>query len=363
MIEYLHDKEDVLIHVIHRPVGVLGTSRLYRIQGQLYAFTPHFMDNEEFYLNADPDYLVSAFESELSFTSANWFYPGRPTMVVVLTHALLGSMQNQLQDSESYPLSMAQPDRSKKNLLNFFMNLRCGDCSGVRVRLCRLTESVNTSNIESLDFLVNQPEWENILVMANRSANRRRRRSIHRKLAYDEGETQANTPRTPGTKTPSSRRHNTAFHGKSLASPLDRLNQESYFDQISTALAQLEADAGEPRFKLKDPENVSLARKTVAHADSPSSNNNVARITELDTSASSSSPSVIGNAGISSVSDDQQVLSESPLASDMLSLVLGDPSQFQQAVESLVASVNLYDQIGKYHDMHEMMCCWLIIKL
>lgn len=339
--------------VIFRPVGVLGTSRLYRIQGQLYAFTPHFMDNEEFYLNADPDYLVSAFESELSFTSANWFYPGRPTMVVVLTHALLGSMQNQLQDSETYPLTMTQPDRSKKNLLNFFMNLRCGDCNGVRVRLCRLTESVNTSNIESLDFLVNQPEWENILVMANRTARRRRRRSIHRKLAYDEGETQANTPRTPGTKTPSSRRRNTAFHGKSLASPLDRLNQESYFDQISTALAQLEADAYEPRFKLKDPENVPLARKTVAHADSPlGANNNNARITELDTSASSSSPSVVGIAGISSVSDDQQdqqqqAMTDSPLASDMLSLVLGDPSQFQQAVESLVASVNLYDQIGK----------------
>lgn len=345
---------------IFRPVGVLGTSRLYRIQGQLYAFTPHFMDNEEFYLNADPDYLVSAFESELSFTSANWFYPGRPTMVVVLTHALLGSMQNQLQDSETYPLTMTQPDRSKKNLLNFFMNLRCGDCNGVRVRLCRLTESVNTSNIESLDFLVNQPEWENILVMANRTARRRRRQSIHRKLAYDEGETQANTPRTPGTKTPSSRRRNTAFHGKSLASPLDRLNQESYFDQISTALAQLEADAGEPRFKLKDPENVPLARKTVAHADSPSGgNNNNARITELDTSASSSSPSVVGIAGVSSVSDDQQqqAMTDSPLASDMLSLVLGDPSQFQQAVESLVASVNLYDQIGKVLRCNDALFC------
>jgi hypothetical protein len=40
-----------------RPVGTLATCKLYRVQGRVYAFTPHFMDSEEFYMNMDNDYL------------------------------------------------------------------------------------------------------------------------------------------------------------------------------------------------------------------------------------------------------------------------------------------------------------------
>ena len=300
------------------------------------------MDNEEFYLNSDPDYLVSAFESELSFTSQNWFYPGRPTMVVVLTNALLGAAMVQQGKRQHHHNggnlstgSVISGRSSQKNLLNFFMNLRCGESSnGARVRLCRLTESVNTSNIESLDFLINQPDmnWENILIFANKRA-RNRRQSIHRKLGYDEGETQANTP---GSKTP--RRRNTGFHGKSLASPLDRLNQESYFEQLSTALSNLKpSDAyedDEPQFKLKDPEQ---------HNSSPSARKAVAA-NHLDVGSTIEENSGSPFAGADSVTSDRPP-SESP--ADMLALILGDPSQFHQAVDSLLASVNLYDQIGK----------------
>ncbi|KAI9318508.1 glycosyl hydrolases family 15-domain-containing protein [Dichotomocladium elegans] len=318
-----------------RPVGVMGTSRFYRIQGQLYAFTPHFMDNEEFYLNSDPDYLMSAFESEINFTAQNWIYPGRPTIVVVLTRSLVGSMHNQFNAFHQVP------NQSKRNLFNFFMNLRCGQCGGVRVRLCRLAEAVNTSSIESLDFLINQPDmdWESILLGANRSAARRRR-SIHRKLGYDETETQATTPgssRTPGTKTP--RRRNTGFHGKSLISPLDDPAQDGYFEQLASALARLESSGDtEPRFRLKSPENSPVVRKAVAHNESPS------RLAE-DSNASPAAAAAAAAAGSRGSTIQQPPLTDSPQAADMLSLVLGDPSQFQQAVENLVSSVNLYDQI------------------
>lgn len=332
-----------------RPIGVLGTSRLYRIQGRLYAFTPHFMDNEEFYLNSDPDYLVSAFESELSFTSKNWFYPGRPTMVVVLTNALLGNMRGGLQNLDTDPRQEAAlrvagggslGNQSKKNLLNFFMNLRCGECNGHRVRLCRLVESVTTSNIESLDFLINQPDmdWESILLVADKTARRRRTTPIHRKLNYDANETQASTPgtggqRTPGSKTP--RKRNSAFQGKSsLASPLDRLNQDSYFAELTSALSHLDANDGQPRFRLKEPEDspVPSARKAVRGApDSPLGKEETASPEALQPPSNAGTP---------------------PSVSDTLALNLGDPSQFQQAVESLVESVNLYDQVGKYIHAH-----------
>src|SRR5438270_3632701 len=113
----------------YRPVGSLSTCRLYRVQGRLYAFTPHFMDNEEFYLTSDNDYLISSFETELAFIRNNWFYPGRPTMVVRLTHAMLGGLATRSRRSSSVNARDGwhrgpRTTSSKKNLLNFFMNLR-----------------------------------------------------------------------------------------------------------------------------------------------------------------------------------------------------------------------------------------------
>ncbi|KAJ3058775.1 hypothetical protein HK102_010320, partial [Quaeritorhiza haematococci] len=54
-----------------RPIGTLSTCKLFRCQGRLYAFLPHFMDREEFYLVSDNDYLVSVFEQELAFVKKN----------------------------------------------------------------------------------------------------------------------------------------------------------------------------------------------------------------------------------------------------------------------------------------------------
>ncbi|OAD77179.1 hypothetical protein PHYBLDRAFT_32569 [Phycomyces blakesleeanus NRRL 1555(-)] len=216
-----------------RPIGVLGTSRLYRIEGHVYAFTPHFMDNDEFYLNSDPDYLVSAFESELIFTSKHWFYPGRPTIVVLLSHALLGTMRTlQLFDSSSSHNTSTQ--LSRKNLLNFFMQLRGGTCNGVRVRLSRLSETINTSNIESLDFLISKPDidWKNILLSAHAS----RRKTLHRKLGYSETMTQANTP---GHKTP--KRQSSTFQQKSFSSSINLLQYLASCESAETYIEVLDA--------------------------------------------------------------------------------------------------------------------------
>ncbi|KAI8372813.1 glycosyl hydrolases family 15-domain-containing protein [Radiomyces spectabilis] len=284
-----------------RPIGVLGTSRLYRIQGQIYAFTPHFMDNNEFYLNADPDYLVSAFESELSFTSQNWFYAGRPTMTVILTRSLLGGLQTS---------SGAPMDPSRKNLLNFFLSLRNGLCSGIRVRLSRLAETMNTSNIESLDFLLDKPEINWDLIRRNAS-----RRGSFRKLAYSESATQASTPgaKTPGAKTP--RRRSMHLQTKSISLPSSAQQDDTYFHALADALSKLKSNV-EPEFRLKDHKDSSPTNKHEKQSRSPN-----------------------GAAAV----DEDETETESPM--EMLSLTLGDSSQFDQAVESLAASVNLYDQI------------------
>ncbi|ORX93773.1 phosphorylase kinase alphabeta [Basidiobolus meristosporus CBS 931.73] len=153
------------------PIGTLSTSKIYRVQGKLHTFIPSFMDKEKFYLSSDNEYLVSVFEHELSFVQKHWFYPGRPTMTILLTHEMFNG--EQLPATSSLHLRSDTKDQrmwrrnslesnSRRNLMNFMMTLRTGNCKGVRVKLGRLNELVSTSCIESLDFLVNknQIDWQ-----------------------------------------------------------------------------------------------------------------------------------------------------------------------------------------------------------
>lgn len=302
-----------------RPMGTLATSRLYRIEGHIYAFTPQFMDVDSFYLNSDPDYLVSTIENELSFTNAHWKFAGRPTITIVLTNTMLGDITRSEHAppgcSEALTTALLTADASKKNLLNFFMNLRSGECNGVRVRLSRLAETVNTCNLESLDFLINKPEvdWSRIL-SANQSRRQRQRR-----LGMDDMATAISSPGgflTPGgARTP---RRKSVFGGKLLNTPLDKLDHDSYFQDIVSALDRINSDA--PTFKLKDHE-------VPSDRGSP----------------------VIGKSDVvdSPLSDDaaHTPVTDTSGGDVLLSLTLGDPSQFNEAVKSLQASVNLYDQI------------------
>ena len=145
-----------------RPIGTLSTCKIYRCQGQLYSFLPHFMDREEFYLVSDNDYFVSLFEQEVSSIRNHWMQVGRPTMVVKLTSQMLGDID--LIDSNN-SASFA----GKRNLLNFLISISSsGLCHGSRVRVGRLSEMINTACIESLDFLVNHgsdssEDWDRIL--------------------------------------------------------------------------------------------------------------------------------------------------------------------------------------------------------
>jgi phosphorylase kinase alpha/beta subunit len=145
-----------------RPMGTLSTSKIYRCQGQLYAFLPHFMNREEFYLVSDNDYLVSLFEQEISSVRNHWMQTGRPTMVVMLNKQMLGNIDRVDTEKGIY-------DSGKRNLLNFLISIKSsGICHGTRVRVGRLSEMINTACVETLDFLVNSgsessEDWDSIL--------------------------------------------------------------------------------------------------------------------------------------------------------------------------------------------------------
>ncbi|KAG0087575.1 hypothetical protein BGZ92_007222 [Podila epicladia] len=370
-----------------RPVGSLGTCRLYRVQGHLYAFTPHFMDNEEFYLTSDNDYLISIFEQELAFVRQYWAYPGRPTMVVLLTHAMLGGLTK----SRGFPsrteaeaqrlttwrkasLGSSPAKDNKRNLLNFFMTLRSGVVNNVRVRLGRLSEMVNTSSIQSLDFLVTKKDinWLEIL----RGAADRRKRRLARKLGLNEKQTQATTPGGSGSKTPghhrwSMRRQNSVagslYSFASLVTPaMNELeNGESYFG-ISHGHAASESTSGptSPRassssekftepyttqrrpskkdhtkgFKLKNHEEPRLSGRKGAGGVSGILTPDLTNLEISDTSEALNRAFPPGEEEDSDESSPDGNM-------ESLGLTLGDPSSMEAAQTMLSLSVNLYDQI------------------
>ena len=84
-------------------------------------------------------------------------------MVIMLTNSMLsGLSKTTLKNSSgslvtrtSTVISEPKMINNKRNLLNFMMSLRSGLCGGVRVRLGKIGELINTACVESLDFLLN----------------------------------------------------------------------------------------------------------------------------------------------------------------------------------------------------------------
>ncbi|KAF9173211.1 hypothetical protein BGX21_004454 [Mortierella sp. AD011] len=365
-----------------RPIGSLGTSRLYRVQGHLYAFTPHFMDNEEFYLTSDNDYLISIFEQELAFVRQYWVNPGRPTMTILLTHAMLGGLSKSRSrsftsqtDANAQPLTTwrkagfgANPQKdNKRNLLNFFMTLRSGVCNNVRVRLGRLSEMVNTSYIESLDFLVTKKDIDWLGILRGAAARRKGRHA--RKLGLNETQTQAATP--GGTRTPSHRwsmrRQSTSFGaGFSLASlttPAVNIDEgDSYFGSysqvntpsepnfptspLSMAPAPLVIDTNvhDPYSSKKAKKDPAKVFKLKDHEESrPKAKNTGGGLGILTHELNNLEISDAVPADATPEGEEES--DDSHDGMDNLGLTLGDPSNLEAAMNMLSISVNLYDQI------------------
>jgi hypothetical protein len=135
--------------------GSLGTSKLYRIDSQLYAFTPWFMQASNFYLTCDNDFLARMLENELRFVSTNWRSTGRPTMCVLLTHRMFAV------------------SRGTTETLSLVTSLKSGSCNGVPVRLGALAPLVGTSCVENLRFVneASRTQLQHIREILSESSN------------------------------------------------------------------------------------------------------------------------------------------------------------------------------------------------
>ena len=288
----------------NRPMGTLSTCKIYRCQGQLYAFLPHFMDKEEFYLVSDNDYLVSLFEQEISSVRNLWMQNGRPTMVVMLTKQMIGQLHG---DSLGTSAGRGK-DMSKRNLLNFLISIgSSGICQGTRVRVGRLSEMVNTACVESLDFLVgqgsdSQQDWGSILAGRESKFTAQKLKASYMDLGDREAQT---------------------LHLQTKGRSIRTLKKDTYEDSSSAPLkSPLARSLGYPG-EMEDLDLLEL-ESTSSQADVSESSRQRMSPTSLPEGKEAK-----------------------PVA-----LVLGNPSQSKEAIQLLSTCTNLYDQMDLLHYLY-----------
>uniref|UniRef100_A0A8C4VBC9 Phosphorylase b kinase regulatory subunit n=1 Tax=Falco tinnunculus TaxID=100819 RepID=A0A8C4VBC9_FALTI len=74
----------------YRHMGVLGTSKLYKIRKNIFTFTPQFIDQQQFYLALDNKMIVEMLRTDLSYLCSRWRMTGRPTVTFPISRTMLG---------------------------------------------------------------------------------------------------------------------------------------------------------------------------------------------------------------------------------------------------------------------------------
>ncbi|XP_063169756.1 phosphorylase b kinase regulatory subunit alpha, skeletal muscle isoform isoform X2 [Candoia aspera] len=125
-----------------RHMGVLGTSKFYDIRNNIFAFTPQFIDQQQFYLALDNQMIVEMLRTDLSYLCSRWGMTGRPTI--------------------TFPILQTMLDETGANLhpaiLATLRKLQDGYFGGARIQTGRLSEFLTTSCRTHLSFMDAGPE-------------------------------------------------------------------------------------------------------------------------------------------------------------------------------------------------------------
>jgi phosphorylase kinase alpha/beta subunit len=116
-----------------RRLRSLTTSRVFKIRGEAIVFLPSFLDREEFYLTLDYHFLVSKIQSEIAHIHRHWYQLGRPTVTLMLTHAML--------------------ETGREALLELMKQLRDGNSGNTPVKLGNINQLMLTASTERIDFM------------------------------------------------------------------------------------------------------------------------------------------------------------------------------------------------------------------
>lgn len=117
----------------NRPIGIIGTSKIYRLLGRTVLCYPLQFDLMDFYMYQDINFLVDDIKSLVAFVRKSWNYVGRPTLCLVIR-----------EEHFSGPEGNA--------MLEMLASFKRGSCNGIRVRTDRLQTLLASSSVEHLDF-------------------------------------------------------------------------------------------------------------------------------------------------------------------------------------------------------------------
>jgi phosphorylase kinase alpha/beta subunit len=116
-----------------RRLLTLSTSRIFRLRGELVVCPPSLLDEREFYLSLDSNFLVDRLRAEIAYLHRTWSSLGRPTMTLFITKSLYEAGRDALQP--------------------FFDEVRQGICASVPIKLAPLKQLMQTANLERIDNL------------------------------------------------------------------------------------------------------------------------------------------------------------------------------------------------------------------
>lgn len=118
----------------NRPIGSLGTSKVYRVCGMSVLCYPLIFEVSDFYLYRDMALLIDDIKTELQFVGKYWRLSGRPTVCLLIR-------EEHMRDPQF------------KEMLDLLAMLKKGYCDGMKVRIGRLQNLISSSCIEHLDFM------------------------------------------------------------------------------------------------------------------------------------------------------------------------------------------------------------------
>ncbi|XP_014746546.1 PREDICTED: phosphorylase b kinase regulatory subunit alpha, skeletal muscle isoform isoform X2 [Sturnus vulgaris] len=126
----------------YRHMGVLGTSKLYKIRRNIFTFTPQFIDQQQFYLALDNKMIVEMLRTDLSYLCSRWRMTGQPTITFPISHTMLDET-----NSSVHPTVLAM-----------LQKLQDGYFGGARIQTGKLSEFLTTSCRTHLSFMDPGPE-------------------------------------------------------------------------------------------------------------------------------------------------------------------------------------------------------------
>uniref|UniRef100_A0AAX7TQ60 Phosphorylase b kinase regulatory subunit n=1 Tax=Astatotilapia calliptera TaxID=8154 RepID=A0AAX7TQ60_ASTCA len=140
-----------------RPVGCIGTCKIYRILGKTVVCYPIVFDLSDFYLSQDVMLLIDDIKNTLQFIKQCWKMPGRPLFLVLIREDNINTLPSPISSYIThYLIFCLTSDSSLIPEFKSFEELELPKHSKVK----RQTSTPNVSDLEQQPE-INVEEWQN----------------------------------------------------------------------------------------------------------------------------------------------------------------------------------------------------------